>query len=130
MGSMSQLISRSTILVVDDEVLIRMMVADSLEESGLSVIEAGDADEALALLGQHPEIGLLFTDVNMPGEMDGFGLAARAINARPDLRLVMSSGREYFTDASLPDHGKFIAKPYKTAELVALVHRELGARFS
>lgn len=115
-------------MVVDDEPLIRMVASDSLEASGLTVIEAGDADEALALLRRHPEIGLLFTDINMPGEMDGFGLAARAINAHPDLRLVMASGREYFAEAALPDHGKFLAKPYSAGELVALVHRELDAR--
>lgn len=105
-----------------------MMVLDSLEDSGLSVLEAQDAEEALGLLARHPEIGLLFTDVNMPGEMDGFGLAARAVNARPDLRLIMSSGREYFSNASLPDHGKFIAKPYNPGDLVELVHQELRAR--
>jgi len=125
---MSQLLARATVLVVEDETLIRMMVVESLEDSGLIVIEAVDADEALVLLAQHPEIALMFTDINMPGRIDGFGLATRAIDARPDLRLVMSSGREHFSEKALPDHGKFLPKPYRAGEVVALVHRELECR--
>jgi CheY-like chemotaxis protein len=125
---MSQPDATGTILIVEDEALIRMMLVDTFEDSGLTVLEAEDAQEALAVLAEHPEIELLFTDVNMPGDMDGFGLAAHAAATRPDLRLVMSSGREQFSTDSLPDYGKFIAKPYSTAELVKLVHHELSAR--
>jgi CheY-like chemotaxis protein len=62
---------KNVVLVVDDEPLIRMNAAAMLEDAGFGVLEAADADDALAVLDNHPEIGVLFTDINMPGSMDG-----------------------------------------------------------
>jgi two-component system, response regulator PdtaR len=117
---------QDTILVVEDEPVIRMMAAGALTENGFQVFEATDAAEALFVLSMHPRIDLLFTDVNMPGRMDGLGLAVRAIEGKPDLRLIVTSGRERFSDSSLPDHGKFLMKPYDGTQLVELVRRELS----
>ncbi|MET0375804.1 MAG: response regulator [Rhizorhabdus sp.] len=113
-------------LVVDDEPFIRMVAIDALEGEGIIVLEAGDAEEAVELLNRHPEVDLLFTDINMPG-LDGVKLAERAIKLRPQIRLIVASGREYRTDQSLPDNGKFLPKPYGPAQLVDLVQRELSA---
>ena len=115
-----------TVLVVDDEPFIRMVAIDALEGEGMLVLEAGDAEEAVELLTRHPEVDLLFTDINMPG-LDGVKLAERAIKLRPQIRLIVSSGREYRTDQSLPDNGKFLPKPYGPGQLVDLVQRELSA---
>lgn len=116
-----------TVLVVDDEPFIRMLAVDALEGDGIAVLEAGNADEAETLLYRHPEVDLLFTDINMPG-MDGLQLADRAMKLRPGMRLIVSSGREYMADQSLPDSGKFLAKPYGPRQLLAIVHSELSAR--
>jgi len=123
---MIQAIAPQTVLVVENEAIIRMMATDALEDSGLTVLEAADACDALLLLSQHPEIDLLFTDINMPGTIDGLDLAVRALRDRPELRLIMSSGRNCFPGRAMPDDGKFLEKPYDMNTLVDLVHDELS----
>jgi CheY-like chemotaxis protein len=81
------------ILVVDDEPLVRVNAVDILEDAGFSTLEAEDAAQALKHIADHPEIGLLFTDINMPGEIDGLGLARLVHEDRPDLRVILTSGR-------------------------------------
>jgi two-component system, response regulator PdtaR len=116
-----------SVLVVEDEPIVRMVAAEALQESGFLVFEATDAAEALFVLSMHPRIDLLFTDVNMPGGMDGLGLAVRAVQGIPTIRIIVTSGRERFADWSLPDHGKFLAKPYEADQLITLVRQELSA---
>lgn len=72
------------VLVVEDEGLIRMSLVEDLEDSGFQVFEAGDAEEALDVLQGHPEITVLFTDIDMPGSMDGLTLAKLVGQSRPD----------------------------------------------
>jgi CheY-like chemotaxis protein len=81
-----------TVLVVEDEFLIRMLVADELRSLGFAVIEAGSADEAFPILLSDAPVHVLFTDVRMPGSMDGVELARRARSARPAIRVIMTSG--------------------------------------
>ena len=106
----------ATVLVVEDEVLVRLVVADTLREAGYHVLEAANADEAMALLASFSEIGLVFTDIQMPGAMDGVGLARFIRSTYPDLTVIITSG------ASLRPNGDefiaFVAKPYKP-ELIA-----------
>lgn len=113
------------VLVVEDEPLTRMVAADALTDRGIMAWEAGDAGEALQVLEQHPRIGLVFTDVNMPGEMDGLGLAHEVSARRPDVSLIVTSGAVRLADDELPDHGTFLAKPYPTDRLVSIVARKL-----
>jgi two-component system, response regulator PdtaR len=103
------------ILLVEDEPLVRWIALDALEAGGYEVIEAVDAEQALAALRAREGISLLFTDVNMPGPMDGLALA-EFVHARwPAVRLVVTSGRGL--DRPVPDDGAFLRKPYSVAEL-------------
>jgi DNA-binding NtrC family response regulator len=113
------------VLVVEDEPLIRMNAADALADSGIMAWEAGDSAEALAVLDEHPAIGLVFTDVNMPGAMNGLGLAHEVHLRRPDVDLIVTSGAVTVADEELPDNGTFLAKPYPTDRLVSIVARKL-----
>lgn len=112
---------RHTVLVVDDEPFIRMNALDMLGDAGFDVVEAAQADEALVQLADHPEIGLLFTDVNMPGSMDGLDLARRVHELRPEVRLIVTSGKVRPIGRELPDHGQFIGKPYLEQQLLAMI---------
>jgi two-component system, response regulator PdtaR len=105
-------------LVVEDEVFIRMIAADTLADQGLTIFEAANADEALALLEAHPEIGILFTDVNMPGAIDGLELARRVAEKRPKVRIIVTSGRQHVSRSALPHSGTFLPKPYGPQGLV------------
>jgi CheY-like chemotaxis protein len=114
--------TKAGILVVEDEALIRLWVADLLEENGFSVLEAKDADTALTVLESRPDVKLLFTDVQMPGSLNGMELA-REVHARwPHILLVITSGRERPTLTEIPDDGRFVAKPYTSAELLGQIN--------
>jgi CheY-like chemotaxis protein len=113
--------AEATVLVVDDDALLRMYAAGILEKEGYDVIEAANADEALKMLQTTPNIRLLFTDIQMPGAYDGMELA-RQVHARwPDIRLVIASRRVKPTRAEIPDDGRFIAKPYSEGDLMGQV---------
>jgi DNA-binding NtrC family response regulator len=109
------------VLVVEDEPLIRMVAAHAFEQAGVSCFEAGDADEALVQLQKHPEIGVLFTDINMPGSMDGMTLATAVHDRDPQMELIVTSGRRTYSSGELPDSGTFLAKPYSLIRLVEVV---------
>lgn len=113
------------VLVVEDEPLTRMVAADALADGGIMAWEAGDADEALAVLDRHPRIGLVFTDVNMPGEMDGLGLAHEVAGIRPDVKVIVTSGAATVTADDLPTEGTFLPKPYPPQQLVSIVAKKL-----
>ena len=115
------------VLIVEDEYITRMVAADALVDEGIGVQEAGDAAEALEVLAHHPEVGLLFTDINLPGDMDGLALTAKVHRMRPDVELVVTSGGTLVANGDLPDHGTFVPKPYNTAKLISLVRAKLGS---
>ena len=112
---------QQVVLVVDDEPIIRKNAHAMLADAGFGVLEAVDAAEALAVLADHPEVGLLFTDVNMPGRMDGLELARRVHELRPDVHLIITSGKVMPGIGEMPDDGEFIGKPYQEKQVVALV---------
>lgn len=113
------------VLVVEDEPLIRIVAADALADRGIMAWEAGDASEALEVLDTHPSIGLVFTDVNMPGEMSGLDLAHEVSVRRPGVGLVVTSGAITVSDQDLPDDGIFLPKPYPTEHLVSIIEHKL-----
>jgi two-component system, response regulator PdtaR len=91
---------------------MRMLATDLLEEDGFSVVEASNAAHALELLEKRKDVRLLFTDIQMPGEMDGIGLARRVHELWPEIQLLITSGRERPSAGDIPEKGRFIAKPY------------------
>jgi DNA-binding NtrC family response regulator len=104
-----------------------MAAADALTDCGIMAWEAGDAQEALSALEQHPRIAVLFTDVNMPGPMDGLDLAQEVSASRPDVQVIVTSGARTVANEDLPDHGTFLAKPYRTQQLLSIVEEKLVA---
>lgn len=113
-----QNLANSYALVVDDDLLIRMHAMNILEEAGFQVVDAEHADAALVVLQtMHPDIVLLFTDVQMPGQLDGFALARTVAASWPHISIVVASGNVKPTATSMPDKARFIGKPF-SAELV------------
>lgn len=108
----------TTVLVVEDESLIRMAIADSLEENGFTVIEAADANQALEQLERHPSITIVFTDVNMPGSIDGIRLAKAVRDRWPPVRIYVTSGHRRVDESELPNEAVFIPKPYNPDSLI------------
>ena len=108
----------STVLVVEDDTLVRMHGAEILEDVGYNVLEAADADEALALLNKHQDVHLLFSDVDMPGSMDGLDLALLVHNRWPHIHLLLTSGHHPVRQADLPVSGKFVRKPWSSEVLI------------
>ena len=113
-----------SVLLVEDEVLISNLVADCLTASGFVVHEVTTADAALRYIDSGANIDVLFTDVNLPGGMDGAELAARARERRPEMPIVYASGRFKLSDiAPLVPRSLFMAKPYDPADVCALLTR-------
>lgn len=116
---------KPVVLLVEDEPLVRMLGADLLSEAGFEVVEAENGDEALAALERHPEIGVLFTDVNMPGSLDGLALATVARDRRPDLKVLVGSGVVRPGLDELPSDSRFLPKPYRPAMVVETLREML-----
>lgn len=110
--------SKIVVLVVEDEPLVRMGIVDHLEESGFTVLEAADADEAIDILVQNLDIKIVFTDVDMPGGMDGLKLAAAIRTSWPPIKIVVTSGHRKVNVGDLPVEAQFFAKPYSFDKLV------------
>jgi CheY-like chemotaxis protein len=105
--------TRVSVLVVEDEALVRLDIVDQLEDAGFHVFEAAHADEAIELLETHPEIRLLFTDIDMPGTMDGLKLAAAVRRRWPPVKIIVTSGHRWVEDADMPEGSVFVSKPYQ-----------------
>jgi CheY-like chemotaxis protein len=118
--------SRPVVLVVEDEYLVRLYAADVLVEAGFNVVQANNADEAIALLEARKDIRLVFTDIDMPGEMDGLKLAAAVRDRWPPIQLILTSGKYNPDDDCIPDRGHFLPKPYHANSLANAV-RHLAA---
>jgi CheY-like chemotaxis protein len=115
------------ILLVEDEALVRMLASDILtEEAGYRVIEAVNADEALTLLEARPDVRLVFTDVDMPGSLNGFTLA-RIVDMRwPEIGIIVTSGYPRPGAGDVPKKARFLPKPYRPSHLIKLVQDMLG----
>jgi two-component system, response regulator PdtaR len=104
--------TRPIVLVVDDDFLIRMNAAGMIEDAGFEVIEATNADEAIAILEARLDIRVVFTDIQMPGSMDGLKLAAAIRGRWPPIKIVATSGVADVRADDLPEGSVFPPKPY------------------
>jgi two-component system, response regulator PdtaR len=109
--------SRPVVLIVEDEPFVRLTGADLLAEAGFEVLEAGNADEAMRILEVTPEVRVVFSDVEMPGSLDGLGLARNICQRWPSIGIVLTSGHRLRAE-TIPREGKFLAKPYDGQVLV------------
>jgi CheY-like chemotaxis protein len=115
------------VLVVEDEPLLRELSAYELQDAGYQVLEAAGADEALDILNSGRDVALMFTDVNMPGSIDGLELARRCHRRWPHMALVVTSGAGRIQPQDVPGEGRFLAKPYLLSELSRVVDRLVTA---
>lgn len=104
--------AQSTVLVVEDEVLVRLDLVDNLEGEGYLTYEAGNAADAIAILEMHPEIRVVITDIQMPGEMDGLQLSHYIRNRWPPTIIVVCSANKLATPDAMPTDASFMSKPY------------------
>src|ERR1700688_385837 len=100
------------VLIVDDEPLVRLCAVETVADAGFEVIEAANADEAIRILESRSDIHVVFTDVHMPGSMDGLKLAHAVRNRWPPIKIIVTSGRDPVTEQDLPEGSRFFAKPY------------------
>ena len=116
-----------SVLLVEDEVMVSNLVADCLAESGFHVHEVATADEALRYMRSGANIDVLFTDIKLPGGMNGAELAERARELRPEMPIVYASGRYKLSEISpLVPRSLFVAKPYDPNDICALLTRLTG----
>ena len=117
---------RPVVLLVEDELLLRMDAVEMIRSAGFEVVEAANADDAIEILEFRRDITVVFTDIQMPGSMDGLKLA-RAIRGRwPPIKIVATSGLVDVGEKDLPEGGRFLSKPYSPNELADLLHELIG----
>ena len=114
------------VLVVEDEALVRLVIVMHLVDEGFEVFEAANADEAIALLEQHPSIHLLFTDIDMPGSMDGLRLSGFVRDRWPPVRIIVTSGKRMVEITDLPAGSMFFPKPYQLDEVTTAMNELLA----
>jgi CheY-like chemotaxis protein len=124
---MSEPTSRPRVLIVEDEFLIRMTLAESLADAGFDVVEAETGDEALATLARDPGIALLLTDIQLPGALDGLDLARSVREGRPDLPVIYVTGcPDVMPRPVQSPRDAYVAKPYLPSEVASIARRMTG----
>jgi CheY-like chemotaxis protein len=119
--------SKGVILVVEDEPLLRLLAVDFMEEDGFEVVDVGSADEAVSILETRSDIRIVFTDIDMPGSMDGMKLAAAVRDRWPPVEIVVVSGHKRQNDIVLPERAVFFPKPYNIEAVTATLNRMASA---
>src|ERR1700704_3154278 len=116
----------AVVLVVEDEMLLRMRAVDMVEDAGYTSVEAVDADQAVAILESRSDIALLFTDIQMPGSMDGLGLAHSVHERWPPIKIIMVSGQLKLASIDIPANSRFFGKPLEAGEMIAEMRSMIG----
>ena len=111
--------SKVIVLVVEDEPLVRMHAVDIVEAAGFEAIEASNADHAVRILETRDDVRIVFTDIDMPGSMDGMKLAAAVRNRWPRIEIILTSGLYDVKRDEMPARSVFLRKPYRSDEVVA-----------
>jgi CheY-like chemotaxis protein len=120
-------VKRPVVLVVEDDFLIRIGAVEMIEAAGFDVVDAANADEAIEILEVRLDITVVFTDIQMPGTMDGLKLAAAIRGRWPPIKIVATSGVVDVRGVDLPEGGRFLPKPYSSAEIVGTLRELTGA---
>lgn len=116
----------TVVLVVEDEMLLRMRAVDMVEDAGFTPVEAVDADEAVAILESRSDIALLFTDIQMPGSMDGLKLAHTVHKRWPPIKIILVSGQLKLANIDIPADSRFFRKPLEAKEMIAEMQDMIG----
>jgi len=124
---MSEDVSPSVVLVVEDELMLRMRAVDIVQDAGFEPIEAISADEAIAILESRDDISCLFTDIQMPGSMDGLKLAHLAHTRWPHIKIILVSGQIAVTEADKPEDSKFFPKPLEIEQMIVELQDMIGS---
>jgi CheY-like chemotaxis protein len=119
-------VAPTTVLVVEDEMLLRMRAVDMVEDAGYISVEAVDAEAAFAILESRPGIGLLFTDIQMPGKMDGLQLAHAVHERWPAIKIILVSGQLKLSESDIPPSSRFFGKPLQADEMIAEMQDMIG----
>ena len=114
---------KAIVLVVEDEPILRMMAVDTVEEAGFEVIETASAEDAVRILESRTDIGIVFTDIDMPNGMDGMKLAAAIRDRWPPIEIIITSGKSAPRPENMPARGVFFAKPYRRDEITTALRR-------
>jgi len=112
---------RMVILVVEDECLLNIIASDDLRSAGYDVVSAYDADEAIDILQHRSDIGTLLTDIEMPGSMDGLGLAAAVHDKWPPVHIIITSGKAEPQCSEMPQDSRFVPKPWLVRDVVNVI---------
>ena len=122
----STAVPRPVVLIVEDEILLRMNAIDMIKEAGFEAVEAGNADEAIVMLESRTDIRVVFTDIQMPGSMDGLKLAAAVRGRWPPIKIIATSGHYVMREGDLPAGGVFLPKPYTLERVATMLHKLTG----
>src|SRR4030088_1038708 len=115
------------VLVVEDEMLLRMRAVDIVEDAGFCPVEAVNADEAISIRESRSDISLLFTDIQMPGSMDGLKLAHAVHDRWPAIKIILVSGQVNPSEAEKPADSRFFGKPLSVARMITELQAMVGA---
>jgi len=115
------------VLVVEDEMVLRMRAVDIVEDAGFTAVQAVNADEALSILESRSDISLLFSDIQMPGSMDGLRLAHAVHHRWPSIKIILVSGHVRVSDADTPPDSRFFGKPLEVKRMIAELQAMIGA---
>jgi CheY-like chemotaxis protein len=116
----------AVVLVVEDEMLLRMRAVGMVEDAGYTSVEAVDADEAVAILESRSDIALVFTDIQMPGSMDGLKLAHTVHRRWPPIKIILVSGQLKPANVDIPADSRFYGKPLEAKEMIAELQNMIG----
>lgn len=117
----------SAVLVVEDEALIRMAIVGELEDAGYEVFEADTVAAAILVLLANSHIEVMFTDVDMPGGLDGLYLAAAVRERWPPIKIIVTSGHHHIDTLTLPVNGRFVRKPYNPRTVIESIQEMMAA---
>ncbi len=118
-------LQKKVVLLVEDNAIIRMGALDFIQTAGFDALEASNADEAIRVLEARPDIHLVFTDVEMPGSIDGVKLSHYIRERWPPVRLIVVSGRTTVEESHLPVGARFFSKPYDESNIIEAMRNML-----